>query len=97
MVEENQPKQYDDSIAPSSFVHDLDIPDGLNEYLSSDESPNSYASTLDDELSQTLASTPDFNFETCLAEVEQIACDSIRDLPRMFDPLEKFDGPIKIE
>jgi len=95
-MEENRPKPYDNA-KPSDFLHELDIPDGLNDYISSDGSPDSYNSTADDDLSQTLVSTPDFNFEKCLAEVEQIACDSLRDLPNMFESADKFEENIKIE
>ncbi|KAK5046339.1 hypothetical protein LTR84_008483 [Exophiala bonariae] len=97
IAEENESNEYDVSITPSSFVHELDLPDGLNDYFSSDDSPTSYASTQDDEFNHTVESPPEFNFERCLAEVEQIACESIRDLSNMFDPLEKFEGNIKTE
>jgi len=98
-MEENRPKLYDDDVKPSAFLNERDLPDGLDDFISSSstESPNSYYSTLEDDMSQTLVSTPDFNFETCLAEVEQIACESIRSLPNMFDSPERFGENIKIE
>lgn len=97
VTEEKNSREYDDSITPSSLVPELDLYDSMNDYISSDGSPTSYASTLDGEFSHTVETEPEFNFETCLAEVEQIACDSIRNLSNMFDPLEKFEENIKTE
>lgn len=45
----------------------------------------------DNDMDMTIMSSIDFDFEKCLAEVEQIVCDSLKDIPSIFDNQDRAD------
>lgn len=74
--------------ALENFIPSLaDLTDATTE----DSPDNGSHPDTDMDMDMTIMSSIDFDFEKCLAEVEQIVCDSIKDIPSIFDNQEKVE------